>query len=421
MIKNGIWLFSLLVFFPLKAQEFLYPVASINTDEGLRIYLIYQKSVEHLELLLWDPVTHITTPGMLPTFTPGDLQLIPGGGISFNDKGRIRVKSLNKRSPKSIVFDEPLDEVGSINWIDDKTFYFMAKTFNQHALFQSNLQGTVYPLVNEQGIDSLYPQKFGGSLFYIQRTQDKKYTIQSIQYPVIDDQKENDRSSSLADLSTKKLLFDFGSQAVSFLYMTSGEKGYYLEHPTTISLDEKIVPFTYCAITKIDDGTWERKALFSFQLPAHYFISSGEFRLYESLLPLLPRHIQGDDRIFFTHCDDLNTLKTKVYNYNTSNNPWAFNYWPFSRKEIKGSLFSSTVSMRCYSPKQKQEYEMVFYGGEVEWLDDNKFSGFTSGAIKYGLLSFEFPREASPLLWLNNEGLLCAYIPYGARPIPWPI
>jgi len=90
------------------AIEFLYPVAQINQDGTNKIYVMYQKSLTHVELWVWDPETKVATKGLLSSHTPVNFRLLPGNkGFSFIDNGRIKIKLFNHRSIQSIDIYDP--------------------------------------------------------------------------------------------------------------------------------------------------------------------------------------------------------------------------------------------------------------------------------------------------------------------------
>ncbi len=381
------------------SKEFLYPVAATVQNESIKIYLVYQKSVGHLELLVWDPVTKITTKGLLSTFTPGIFKILPdGSGFSFIDNDRILVRSFTKRSPKSVAFYVPIDDIGIIEWIDNSLFYFMAKEAHRYSLFQANTQGDLHVLLADAGADYMYPQKVGESLFFIKRTKNNDvhhYQLMRAPYPTIIShslanesaleqmeflkKEQREQMRSLIPLEDISPLVDLGERPAAFLHMVSSTQGFYLEHPRSIEKGQECLSFTYWQLDKTSYG-WETKKLFSFSLPAHFFLEKDPFRLYESLLPFLPRHSAG--AIYFMDCYDNRRLKVGIVQFDTTT---------MALKRISADLLNSDmVGDAFFAPLCVNS--MVFYGGTL--LPEDLGTG-----------------NRFPAVWINEDGLICADLP----------
>ncbi len=393
-------LFFMSVSLVVKAKEFLYPVAATIQNESVKIYLVYQKSVEHLELLVWDPVTKITTKGLLSTFTPGVFKILPdGSGFSFIDKGRILVKSFTKRSPKSVAFYAPIDDIGIIEWIDNSTFYFMAKEGQRYALFQANTQGDLHVLVGDKDTDYMYPQKINESLYFVKRTKIHdlyQYALTCIPYPTIpsrsliaesvQDQmaffrkERQEQVTSLVKSEDIISVLDKGERPVAFLNMVSATQGFYLEHPRSIEKNEECISFTYWQLDKTE-GEWTTKKLFTFNLPTHFFADGDDFRLYESLLPFLPRHSMAGNIIHFMDCYDTKFLKTGIFQYDINADVL---------KRISPDLNSDIIGDAFFSPLYVNS--MIFYGGTL--LPEDLGTG-----------------NRLPAIWINEDGLICVDLP----------
>lgn len=211
-------LMSMFYNLPILPQEFLYPVAATTKNGKTKIYVLHQKSINNVELLVWDPQTKVCSQGLLSTYTPASLKILPNGdGFSFIDDGRIRIKKFDKRSPKAIDIYEPLYDISQLNWIDEHNFYVSAKKNNKFCIFHIHENGLIKPILEDLqdlnldlancdftgnyredrnrenrdcedrncvnrdredrncvnhdcvGRDFMYPQKVGNSLFYIER------------------------------------------------------------------------------------------------------------------------------------------------------------------------------------------------------------------------------------------------------------
>ena len=120
---------------------------------------------------------------VIPAYTPAAVKVLPhtddqSGGVGFVNKGRVLVKSFSKRSPKSISFYEPIDDMALVEWIDQESFYFMGKEGGNFGIFYATVQGHLRSLLHQR-VDYLYPQKVGNSLFCITRSQGSYGIVQA--------------------------------------------------------------------------------------------------------------------------------------------------------------------------------------------------------------------------------------------------
>ena len=313
------WFIVLLFsFFCIKSAEYSYPVNSIHN--GKTILVIYQKSLSHLELWLWDPINKHAECGLLSIFTPAGLQMLPDeSGFSFVDNGIIRVKYFNKRSPKSFEFDEPIYGISLIHWIDNNTCYFNAKYHDYHALFQMNMQGVIDCLIKYDA-DCMYPQKIDNDLFYIERRKkndasldvlydcytyhimhalyptilyDKRYSFNSdeqLEQCIYDIIEKKNLDSKISVGETETILET--NYPLAFLHMISKKEGYVLEYPPFIETKCKMIKFTYHQIKLVDDY-WLDTRLFSFMIPSTLLLSGSSNQIYESIFPLIPRIVSS--------------------------------------------------------------------------------------------------------------------------------
>jgi len=274
----------------LPATEYIYPVASLNN--GATILCIHQHSPTNIELLEWNPETNHTEQMLWSVYNPAWLQMLPDNtGFSFIDNGRLRIKLFQKRSPKSIDFDEPLFDINGLQWIDEHTCYCSAYYNDNFALFELHDDGTLQCLHWKKGSDYLYPQKIDNQLFYIERCT----TENSTNYHIM---------QCIYHYNDSELIADFGNTPIVFLTMISNTQGFVLEHAQNIDSSNLTTLFTYHEI-KNQGGTWNKNVLFSFSIPTD-LLREGSDRLYESLLPLLPRIV--DNKIYFVSCSNDNSF-----------------------------------------------------------------------------------------------------------------
>jgi hypothetical protein len=267
---------------------------------------------------------------MLPAaFTPAGFNMLTdGSGFSFVDQGLVRIKKFAKRSPKTIELCEPIYGITQVEWLDAATFYVSAKERERFGIFQISVEGTVERLVSNRHADVRYPQKVDDSLFFIEQ-RDDAYRLMSVDYPAVRSldvavtaissfeervqlvQAQQKMAQSLLDSEHAQLLFNFGRQPIIFLRMKSPTEGFCVGYPPQIHMDETILACTYFKISLFDaEGTkkWRVNPLFVFNIPVELLRSGSPCRLYESILPLLPRHL--GHHIYFVSQDKKGDVPT---------------------------------------------------------------------------------------------------------------
>jgi hypothetical protein len=308
------------------SPEFLYPVAvsfPCNQKNPV-IYLVCQETNKKLSLLEWNPRTRNYSSVLISTYTPTGYSFFPDyTGFSFIDNGIIHIKFNMMRSPKVLRIYEPIYDFGSITWIDNFHGYFHAQYHKYYGIYQVTIHGDLTCILSIPHSDCLYPQKINSNLFYIERTKRggiSQYCISIIPYPeiIVDDgytfnnteqfeaivdrllSDGSSRCRSVANVEQRQIILSFKERPITFLYMTSEYEGFFLEHPSKIDSKSKTIPFSYYQIKK-QGGKWFYTKLFSFSIPTELLLfKEGDNYLCESLLPLLPRHI--NDGIYFVDC-----------------------------------------------------------------------------------------------------------------------
>ena len=81
--------------------------------------------------------------------------------------------------------------------------------------------------------------------------------------------------------------------------MVSDQEGFVISHPTRIDKQDKIIPLTYYKLSKNSQNRG-CDSLFSFSVLLDLLLTERSSRLYESMLPLLPRHYGNE--IYFVDC-----------------------------------------------------------------------------------------------------------------------
>lgn len=276
----------LCVHYPLLGVEYIYPVASYN--DKIILY-VEQTSSQNIQLFQWDISTHHTQPLLWSLFNPAEIKLLPNNkGFSFFDNGRLRLKLFQKRSPKAIDFDEPLFNFNGLDWIDENTGYCSAQYNNNFSIFQIHDNGRVDYLISCDTHDYMYPQKVNNQLFYISR--ENKIKESEVHYKIMQSKYGNNMPS--------EEIINFYDQTIIFLNMLSESEGFVLQYNENRDNNPDIFHFFYYHLMKQSDHTWKNECLFAFSLPTYVCGEKNDKRLFESILPLLPRII--DYKIYFS-------------------------------------------------------------------------------------------------------------------------
>lgn len=300
--------FALCVFTTMHTKEYLYPVAHALHNDANLVFLIHQISLNRLQLLQLDVQSGVIAPVLPSAITPAGIKILPDlSGYSFIDQGSIYIKLFSKRSPIHLDISLPLYQIDMIEWIDPTCCYFAACYQDKSNIYQLSITGDLQLLVQSSIADSLYPQKIDDSLYYIERSFDKKkYCIKVVHYSPT----HLDRSCS--NNSTMSLL-NTGDQPIAFLYMQSSTIGYYVSYPASLEGQAACLPCAYHQLSYDNkQATWNTEKLFDFSVPLDFLLPENKDRLYESFLPLLPTHTEQG--IYFCDCTPDKAKKTGLRN-----------------------------------------------------------------------------------------------------------
>lgn len=353
--------------------EFLYPIGNIKRENSEEMCVIYQKN-SSLELWFWDPQTKLSTKGLLSSFTPAGVKVLPNHqGFSFIDNDRIRVKMLNKRSPQTIDFYGPYD-LSLIHWIDNYSLFFSAKERNHFNLFHGTRGGDLWRLTASTTAHYVYPQKIYNTLFFIVETESGITSICKAPYPLhlintkkrsgtniakilLEDTYPQSLSPFIQQESIEKLIEFKKGTTVAFLKMETEDSGFFIEHPSFVERSDEKTTFSYYKFFNGSNG-WETKKLFSFDIPLSLIITKrkSESRLYESILPLLPFH-DKEKTIYFSHLDTNGAINVFCYSLDT--------------KEITQKTFASLPGDTIFPPRRYKEH--LYCGGRVHQPEEEKF------------------------------------------------
>jgi len=314
-------LFALFSFF-CHANQYIYPVAVLESEKGFFLFVLHQEGPDSLQLYMWDPDTDIMQKGLSARFSPTSLQIIPGQkGFSFIDAGRIRIKQFLKKSPRALEPDQPLYGFSTVVWLDEQTLCTSAKRGNYFGIFQICVDGHVDTIVAQEGFDFLYPQKVDDLLFCVGRDTENCFLVQG-DYPKIPKQKnfsgveailaaEKRGQKSLLRSEEATIFYDApDDQQIVFLYVPQKDCCFFVQHPNFIDSEDETIQFSYHRLTR-DGSLWNHTELFQFSIPTKLLFSK-QHRMHESLRPFIPRHAK--EKIYFSDCSD-NYEKLNIFSF----------------------------------------------------------------------------------------------------------
>ncbi len=304
-MKKYIFLIICWMFHQNFAEQLVYPVADF--DDGNQLMLLYQKSLEDVELWIWDTHNHTATKGLSSFLVPANLRILPSGkGFSFIDQGYIKIKEFVKRSPRTLPIYESIGSFSSMNWINDEMFYFVARQGDYFQIFQGDLEANIQQITFES-IDALYPQKIENKLFYMKRDKNHQVTIVVKPWTI-------DKNQSHSD----EVIIQEPDQQLCFLHMIDELEGFYIQAPTyKIESNQDCYEFSCHHILNKNNNEWVSNKLFTFKIPSRYI--TGSDRLYESIEPFLPNYTNSKNVYFCDWHNQLEQFQLYTYNIETKN------------------------------------------------------------------------------------------------------
>lgn len=310
-------IFSILLFSTrVNSIQYFYPVAELDQ----RVYCMYQSSPEEIALIIWDYEHKEMVPGLLSRYMPAGFHLLPNhAGYSFLDNGILRIQKFIKRSPQSLEFYGPIYNMHVPEWIDEDTGYFAAKVRDNYGIFQFDTDANLAGLLSDLKKDFMYPQKIDSTLFYIERVKrglGYQFRVMSVEYPAHVDMKYDDEMIAFKPQLSDRIateVFDFHNEPIAFLHMQNVTMGYLVSYPERINEDSPYIVCSYYQL--INDKGWHEKRLFDFAIPTSMLFQSSEDRLYESILALLPRHL--DNGIYFADATNSKSNNLNLFVYDS--------------------------------------------------------------------------------------------------------
>ena len=288
--------------------EYVYPIATIGNE---KIIYIHQTNLRSIQLLAFNSSDDTIDTILWSLYTPTQIKILTNNkGFSFLDNGRLRIQLFDKRSPRAIDFDKPIYNLFIENWIDEHRTYCSAQYNNHSALFELNDDGTVYLLCTHSHKDYLYPQKIDDYLFFIERCVDNAIANYRIVQANYSDLLLNQ------DATLFECIADFADKPIIFLTMISKKEGFVIEHQKTVESNDPQAMF-WCYYFFNNKNKWVISRAFSFAVPTKLFFPDSKDRLFESIIPLMPKFI--DNKIYFADASGNENNFLEPYWYDIKN------------------------------------------------------------------------------------------------------
>lgn len=324
------------------AQQFLYPIAQLDDETML---LMHQKTSDDLELLVWNPHTKIARKELTSLYIPAYVQLLPSKtAYSFLDRGRIRIKSFQKRAPRTLDIFQPICDIQSLHWITDEQCYFVAKYREYYKIFMYDISvdgGLLYCLTNlDDAINYIFPSKVDQSLFCLIQSESGLYTVGQLPWkPVLFDDVRKSTDSTIFNGAESIIEHD---HPLCFLSMQTDRNGFVLELLEK-DIHKEIFKFGCCSLN-FDGTEWSTKHLFEIILPEHLVIGYQSERLYESIYPLLPKY--SSQSIYFTNYD-LQDCQCRIYQYDIATGKIEMSHQQTRSSRAYQHIFAPLISNDC--------------------------------------------------------------------------
>jgi hypothetical protein len=359
-----------LLFLVNKSEEFLYPIGISESNNKKRIYVVYQKNILHLEL--WSLDLNMKSPHkeLMSSYNPAGIKFMPNEkGFSFIDNGRIKLKYFNKRSTINFEFEFPLYDFHTVEWLNEELFYFSAKAGKRFCIFlcNTNTKGIKNligrDLCSRTNDDFMYPQIISNKIFFISKSVHK---LTESNYESFGNYKimAKDLEQNLETNKQSEVILRKGEQAIAFLKMISEREGFFIAHPNKISKHERTLHLKYLHLQNIN-SEWQYDKLFDFYIPLKYLTKYSDERIYESILPFLPKH-EGQ-KIYYPNCIQKENENTDLFEFDlvtSSIKRLTETNWPnsyFSPVIINGYIFfGGTVNDNCkFEVNKENELSLI--------------------------------------------------------------
>ncbi len=348
--------------------DYLYPVVSYSVNNSQHVLLLYQSELHKTTVLCWDPSSHELTPVLASRFSPAGILLLPdGNGFSFIEHGRIYIKHWNSRSPKAIDIFEPIYAIEHIQWLTSDICYFQAKCGDLFGIYAAHVSGDVICLAQQDSTDCMYPQIVGDQLYYIERSMNADHyaaTIKRNSIPALEGKFEladDTQEMSLipvVDAKQSQLIMHKDDLVCIFLKMESAEEGYVIGYDPSLREEQEYADFSVYYMVK-NKQEWVNSKLFSFSIPLELVVDGSHDRLFESIVPCLPKKFE-DTFYYITVEQDDECIRSYLKSYELGSGTISV-------------LASYEADRICTLLSPIKCGDTMFYGGSVQQYKNRSF------------------------------------------------
>lgn len=285
---------------------YVYPHFWLGNIQRPVLYFTHQTKNHTLELWGADFENGAIFKELPAQFMPTQVSLLPNSrGISFLDKGRIRIKFFTKRSIMSIDIDSPIYDIFSYFWVDQNSLCVCAKQYKNYVLCHLTIAGDLETIVQDQAHHLICPQKIEESLYYIKYSKDGSSYFMKTEYPTIkkpnfDAEDSDARISEI--LSKKDTPREKKCEQIQLLKLEN------IHSPISLYMIKKDCAFIVdygdyekslfnCYYLEQNCGEWELSKIFEFTIPKQFIGEDSDECLTEGLFPLLPKYM--NNKIYF--------------------------------------------------------------------------------------------------------------------------
>lgn len=279
------------------AFGYIYPIEALRNDPA-HIFLMQKTDADQILLWRWNANTKEAALELNSFFAPMLVRMLPkGDGFSFVQDGLPRIKLFSRRSPRTIELSESFSSIDSIEWIDEKTFYFCAMRDQKdsfHGIYESDISGQIRCLIADEKDNFFSPFKVDDNLFFIHQEggSQNQYTIRVIGYS---------GANAKLDLQNSNVVANVESQAAGFLSMSTKKSGFFVTHAMHFELSNEIISCGCCFVSQNESGQWHYEKIFDFHIPIFMLMQAKGQTFNQLISPFIPRFVGNNSICCIDH------------------------------------------------------------------------------------------------------------------------
>ena len=345
-------------------NNLIYPIAFTEKDNN--ILICYEK--DDLNKELWSTQIDGTNTKKIifSAFVNSVFKMLPSNlGFSFINNNKLRIKYFQKRSSKSIVFDNKLYDFDNLEWLSDNICFFSARRFNRNVIMISDINNYNLRVIEENNLgECLKPQKIADNLFYINKY-GNFYTIVKTFFLNPFAEEDQNIDFFFKEENERQQIIDFTDKQILNIKLVSNDEVYFLK-VEEFMLDDKI-KFSYNQIKK-ENLKWSEEKMFDFYIKDIFNLKINKFQDKDCFY--LPQHYS--DKIYFTDLADVDTMNIFEFDLN--------------KKDIKQKTFKTSLS-HVFAPLIFKNN--LYYGKCLSCQDQNLIEQTDDMPTVFASLFFE--------------------------------